>query len=91
MQKLVSAFYIISGLSVQRQREIKHILIGLRGFCFRLSVFYYLLLKFFFLSLRLLTESKQTEFTQKAKILIQLEKYDDAVSVKWKKNNKCSR
>lgn len=31
--------------------------------------------------LRLLTESKQAEFTQKARILIQLEKYEDAVSI----------
>lgn len=31
---------------------------------------------------RLLTESKQAEFTQKARILIQLEKYDDAVSIR---------
>lgn len=30
---------------------------------------------------RLLTESKQAEFTQKARILIQLEKYEDAVSI----------
>lgn len=30
---------------------------------------------------RLLTESKQAEFTQKARILIQLEKYEDAVSM----------
>lgn len=79
-------------MSVQRQREIKHILIGLKGFCFSLSVFFLLpFTQVFFLSLRLLTESKQTEFTQKAKILIQLEKYDDAVSVKWEKINVADR
>lgn len=32
---------------------------------------------------RLLTESKQAEFIRKARILIQLEKYEDAVSI-WK-------
>lgn len=31
---------------------------------------------------RLLTESKQAEFIHKARILIQLEKYEDAVSIK---------
>lgn len=34
---------------------------------------------------RVLTESKQAEFIHKAKILIQLEKYDDAVSI-WIKD-----
>lgn len=34
--------------------------------------------------LRLLTESKQAEFIHKARILMQLEKYEEAVSI-WEK------
>uniref|UniRef100_A0AAX7V9A3 GPI ethanolamine phosphate transferase 1 n=1 Tax=Astatotilapia calliptera TaxID=8154 RepID=A0AAX7V9A3_ASTCA len=38
-------------------------------------------LSFLFTPYQLLTESKQAEFTQKARILIQLEKYEDAISL----------
>uniref|UniRef100_A0A3Q1FGG0 GPI ethanolamine phosphate transferase 1 n=1 Tax=Acanthochromis polyacanthus TaxID=80966 RepID=A0A3Q1FGG0_9TELE len=38
-------------------------------------------LSFLFTPYQLLTESKQAEFTRKARILIQLEKYDDAISL----------
>lgn len=41
----------------------------------------FFLLCFFSLH-RLLTESKQAEFIHKARILIQLEKYEDAVSIR---------
>lgn len=44
---------------------------------------------FFFFSPRLLTESKQAEFIHKVRILMQLEKYDDAVSI-YEEKNICS-
>lgn len=47
-----------------------------------------LFLNVFFFFSRLLTESKQAEFIYKVRILMQLEKYDDAVSMK--KKNICS-